>query len=351
MDEQQDRVEPLPAVIEATDDRGELIGLYDLERLRREVAPPPIVRDAGPHAEYAYADFFKAKISNPNTRVAYKRAVDRFLGWCRSRGLKLRQLTSFLVGDYVEHHLVDKDGHPLAPPSKKQHLAALRHFFDNQQMFHGVVLNPAAGVRGPRYSAREGKTPAFDDKQVGHLLTSIDTDDIIGIRDKTLLMILAYTAARAGAVARLRTMDYLTDGRSWTFHFGEKGGKLHQVPARHDLQLQMERYLRASGLEGRYDKTPLFRTAKRKRRELTDRGLTSNDLLRIVKRRLKGAGLPPEAFCCHSFRATTATNLLKQKVPREQVQYLLGHSDARTTDLYNRTEKEVTRNIVERISL
>ena len=74
-------------------------------------------------------------------------------------------------------------------------------------------------------------------------------------------------------------------------------------------------------------------------------------MLRIVKRRLKDAGLPPVAFCCHSFRATTATNLLKQKVAREQVQYLLGHSDARTTDLYNRTDKEVTRNIVERISL
>ncbi len=36
-------------------------------------------------------------------------------------------------------------------------------------------------------------------------------------------------------------------------------------------------------------------------------------------------------------------------VPREQVQYLLGHSDARTTDLYNRTDKEVSSNIVERI--
>src|SRR3954469_11322921 len=115
----------------------------DLERLRREVAAPDIVRDAGPGAEYAYADFFKARISNENTRKAYRRAVDRFLGWCRRRGLGLRQVTSFLVGDYVEHHLVDQDGHPLAPPSKKQHLAALRHFFDNQQVYHGVVLNPA----------------------------------------------------------------------------------------------------------------------------------------------------------------------------------------------------------------
>ena len=351
MDETRDEIEVLPAVAGSDGDGHELVVHADLERLRREVAAPAIVREAGPGAEYAYADFFKAKISNPNTRKAYKRAVDRFLGWCRVRGLELRQVTSFLVGDYVEHHLVDKDGRPLAPPSIKQHLAALRHFFDNQQRYHGVAINPASSVRGPRYSAREGKTPAFHDKQVRDLIDSVGTGDVVGMRDRTLLMILAYTAARAGAVARLRTMDYVTDGRSWSFNLGEKGGKLHQVPARHDLQLQMERYLKAAGLEGRSDKTPLFRTARRRKRELTDRGLDGNDLLRIVKRRLKGAGLPEGSFCCHSFRATTATNLLRQKVAREQVQYLLGHSDARTTDLYNRTEKEVTRNIVERISI
>src|SRR4051795_503807 len=344
-------IEVQPATAGAGGDGHELVVHAELERLRREVAAPAIVRDAGPGAEYAYADFFKAKIGNPNTRKAYKRAVDRFLGWCQLRGLELRQVTSFVVGDYLEHHLNDRDGRPLAAPSKKQQLAGLRHFFDNQQMYHGVGINPASSVRGPKYSAREGKTPAFHDKQVRDLIDSVDAGDVVGLRDRTLLMILAYTAARAGAVARLRTMDYVTDGRSWSFHFGEKGGKLHQVPVRHDLQLQMERYLKATGLEGRSDKSPLFRTAKRRTRELTDRGLNGNDLLRVVKRRLNGAGLPESAFCCHSFRATTATNLLRQKVAREQVQYLLGHSDARTTDLYNRTGKEVTRNIVERISL
>src|SRR4051795_11791151 len=350
MDDDRYDIEVLPATLKPDADLERVIHA-DLERLRREVAGPDIVREAGPGAEYAYADFFKARIGNSNTRKAYKRAVDRFLGWCQLRRLELRQVTSFVVGDYVEHHLVDKDGHPLSAPTKKQHLAGLRHFFDNQQMYHGVGINPASSVRGPKYSAREGKTPAFHDKQVRDLIDSVAEGDVIGIRDRTLLMILAYTAARAGAVARLRTMDYVTDGRSWFFNFGEKGGKLHQVPVRHDLQLQMERYLEAAGFEGRSDKTPLFRTARRRKRELTDRGLNGNDLLRVVKRRLKGAGLPEGAFCCHSFRATTATNLLKQKVAREQVQYLLGHSDARTTDLYNRTEKEVTRNVVERISL
>jgi len=261
MGDDQSEVEVLPA-ISGPDAGRDLVIHADLERLRREVAAPPIVREAGPRAEYAYADFFKAKISNPNTRKAYKRAVDRFLGWCQSRKLELRQVTSFVVGDYVEHHLVDKDGHPLSAPTKKQHLAGLRHFFDNQQMYHGVGINPASSVRGPKYSAREGKTPAFDDRQVRQLLDSLGDGDVVAIRDRTLLMVLAYTAARAGAVARLRTMDYFTDGRAWSFHFGEKGGKLHVVPARHDLQVQMERYLQAAGLEGRSDKTPLFRTVK-----------------------------------------------------------------------------------------
>src|SRR3954452_24193159 len=294
MEEDRCEIRVLPATLGADDGR-ELVIHADLERLRREVAAPEIVREAGPGAEYAYADFFKAKISNSNTRKAYKRAVDRFLVWCQSRRLELRQVTSFVVGDYVEHHLVDKDGPPLSPPTKKQHLAALRHFFDNQQIYHGVGINPASSVRGPKYSAREGKTTAFHDRQVRDLIDSVGTGDVIGVRDKTLLMILAYTAARAGAVARLRTMDYITDGRSWFFNLGEKGGKLHQVPARHDLQLQMERYLKSAGLEGRSDKTPLFRTVRKRKRELTDRGLDGNDLLRIVKRRLKGAGLPEGA--------------------------------------------------------
>src|SRR3954451_6297826 len=99
-------VEVLPAAVGPDAGLGRVIHA-DLERLRREVAAPDIVREAGPGAEYAYADFFKAKLSNSNTRKAYKRAVDRFLGLCQSRGMELRQVTSFVVGDYVEHHLLD----------------------------------------------------------------------------------------------------------------------------------------------------------------------------------------------------------------------------------------------------
>jgi len=79
--------------------------------------------------------------------------------------------------------------------------------------------------------------------------------------------------------------------------------------------------------------------------------MTENDVLRMVKRRLADVGLPADRLTCHSFRATTITDLLDQGVPLEDVQYLAGHSDPRTTRLYDRRKKQVTRNIVERISI
>ena len=70
----------------------------------------------------------------------------------------------------------------------------------------------------------------------------------------------------------------------------------------------------------------------------------------MLKRRLLGAGLSTE-FSPHSFRVCALTDLLNQDVPREDVQHFAGHADARTTDLYDRRKKKVTRNIVERISV
>ncbi len=52
-----------------------------------------------------------------------------------------------------------------------------------------------------------------------------------------------------------------------------------------------------------------------------------------------------------SFRVTTITDLLEQGVPLEDVQRLAGHADPRTTGLYDRRKRKITRNIVERISV
>jgi len=96
--------------------------------------------------------------------------------------------------------------------------------------------------------------------------------------------------------------------------------------------------------------SPMFRSTIRRTRTLTRIGMTANDIGRMVKRRMRDAGLPSR-LSPHSFRVTTITDLLAQGVPLEDVQHLAGHSDPRTTRLYDRRKRRVTRNIVERISI
>jgi len=48
---------------------------------------------------------------------------------------------------------------------------------------------------------------------------------------------------------------------------------------------------------------------------------------------------------------TAITSLLEQGVPMEDVKYLVGHAEPRTTTLYDRRKQRVTRNIVERIPI
>ncbi len=272
----------------------------------------------------------------------------------------MREVSPALVGDYlrglkvfkrVGNQVFVQTDTPASKPTKKLHLAALRKFFDRLVVRHAVVLNPAASVKAPKYAVQEGKTPALSVEQVRALLRTIDISHVVGLRDRAVIATLVYTGARVGAVAKLRLQDFYQDGNQWWLQLDEKGGKARQIPVRHDLQTYYERYIAEAKLSDAPEESPLFRSTVRKTKVLTENGMTDNDILRMVKRRLKDAQLPTKKFSCHSFRATTITDLLEQGVPLEDVQYLAGHADPRTTRLYDRRKKEVTRNIVERISV
>lgn len=309
---------------------------------------PELIEAAGRMAAYAYDEFLEAELSNDNTRKAYRHAIDRFLAWSRNAGLRLDGIMPTHVAGYVRA-LHSSHGQPASKPTQKLHLAAIRHLFDRLVVRHVVPINPAASVRGPRYRITEGLTPALSVAQARHVLASISTHSIVGRRDRAIIAVLIYTAARAGAIARLRRSDFYTDGRQWLFRFDEKGGSVRQIPARHDLECFVKEYLQNVATTD--ESTSLFRSANGRSGRLSSRGLTGNDILRMVKRRLIDADLPVKQFSCHSFRAMTATDLLTQGVPIEDVQFLLGHSDPRTTQLYDRRKRQVTRNIVERISV
>ena len=303
---------------------------------------PQSILVAGPAARFAFDEFFSGSIRNWHTRTAYLRAVRQFLEWTTARNIGFTDIQPGTVGSYI-------DQLSTSLPTKKLQLSALRAFFNVCVNRHVLILNAATTVRCERYQVVEGKTPEISRDQARQLLTDIDVTRAVGKRDKAIIATLIYTAARAGAVASLRVRDLVWDGTQYSLRFAEKGGKSRSIPVRHDLQILLLDYLSCLGESPSKD-SPLFRSVAGRSGKLTAEVIRGIDICRMMKRRLSDSGLPTH-LSPHSCRVATVTDLLNQGISLEDVQYLAGHSDPRTTRLYDRRQKQVTRNTVERISI
>ena len=83
---------------------------------------------------------------------------------------------------------------------------------------------------------------------------------LIGLRDRALIGVMVYTFARINAVLEMKVSDYFVQGRRGWVRLHEKGGKEHEVPCHHNLELYLDEYIAAAGIAGDPD-GPLFRTA------------------------------------------------------------------------------------------
>jgi integrase/recombinase XerD len=164
---------------------------------------------------------------------------------------------------------------------------------------HVCFLNPAGSVRGERYSVIEGSTPEITASQARQLLDSIDGLWPIDLRDRCIIGVLIFTAARAGAVAGLLHRDLLRDSAAWSIRFSEKGGKRREILVRFDLQSDLQRYIHAAFLVEPASDSPLFPSSRGRSGVLSDMSMTVTDIGRMVKRRLRAAGLPTQLVDAH----------------------------------------------------
>ena len=189
---------------------------------------PLLSERAGRIACFAADEFFSARISNPETRRAYSRAVGWFLEFCEREDVEFNRVTPGLAGRFLRDL-------PVSPATKNQALAGLRHFFDALVTRHAVVLNPFHSVRGIQHQVLDGKTPEISLLQARRLFAAIELDSPMGLRDRSMLGILITTGYRIGALCRLRIGDLRDHEEAGVFRFREKNGKEREIPVRDDL--------------------------------------------------------------------------------------------------------------------
>nr|WP_294517879.1 tyrosine-type recombinase/integrase [uncultured Rhodopila sp.] len=227
---------------------------------------PQLIAGAGEPAALRYVEFFSATIRNPNTRAAYARAAAAFFAWCDRRRLALPAIGPVHVAAWIEE--LTRAGR--SAPTVKQSLTGVRGLFDWLVVGQVVPHNPAAAVRGPKYSIAKGKTPMPSREEAKALLAAIPADSPAGLRDRALIGTLLFTFARIGAATAMRVGDYYPVGKRWWIRLHEKGGKEHEMPAHHTLQEWLDAYIEGAAV-GEDRKALLFRSIDWHTGTLTDR--------------------------------------------------------------------------------
>jgi site-specific recombinase XerD len=201
------------------------------------LAPSPDLQPAPfftpkPKAAKRVLEFFTGQINNDHTRRAYMNATRRFAAWCAQRNLdELSGVQPFHVAAFIKDLQAE-----VSPPTVKQHLAALRMLLDWLVTGHVIDVNPAHAVRGPKYVVKKGKTPVLAADEARTLLDSIpivkaaaedgaaaDRPDLVGLRDRALIGLMAYSFARVSAVLQMKVGDYFVQARRRWVRLHEKG--------------------------------------------------------------------------------------------------------------------------------
>ena len=271
---------------------------------------------------------------SPETARAYRADLGRFVEFWETEFANepaSRTPLSRIDTLAIRAHVASLHRGRMSKRSLARHLSTLRSFFAWACERELCRSNPARGVVSPR-------TP----KTLPRALSLPETDRLLGAedetaafpdRDRALFEFLYATGLRVSELSGLDLED--VDFRERLVRVLGKGGKERIVPYGEPAARALAEYLpgraalRARG-DGGDEEEPLF---------VNHRGgrLTARSVARILKRRLREAGLP-EKISPHALRHTFATHLLSAGADLRSIQELLGHASLSTTQKYTHVD-------------
>jgi integrase/recombinase XerD len=199
-------------------------------RTRQDINPaggpllPAVIAQAGDHAARRFIEFHRHH-PQPQHEAGLRqgrRGLPRMVRGARPHPARHRAGTRRRLHRAV--YPLQSRPHRQTALSRHRHAVRLA-----DQRRHHRLFNPAASVRGPKHLVKRGKTPVLTAEEARRLLDSIDTDSLIGLRDRALIAVMVYSFARVGAALAMKVEDYCTEGRRAWFRLHEKGGKRHEV--------------------------------------------------------------------------------------------------------------------------
>lgn len=299
--------------------------------------------------------------------MTFKESVQAFLQWKRINknrsartievyGLGLRRLEEFF-GDRdpmaaTHDELVLWSGKWLHdkglkdPLSRKTHVAACREFYRWAASRGHIKMNPAATLAHARVGRRLPAVMTLEAAE--RLMWAPDYSTFMGVRDAAMLGLLIGCGLRVSGMVGLNESNLITeviDGQPrLVLQVKEKGEKDRRIPVPVQADLLLRLYLEHPELaevdRGLADGDRVLFVSTRNRNvpaheyRGASRRISRKAVVAVIKRLGAMAGIDGKVLHPHAMRHLYGTELAEDDVPTNTASKLLGHSDPKSTQLY-----------------
>lgn len=240
----------------------------------------------------------------------------------------LKQVDREVVSRYQGDLYNDK--RELSPSSQSLRLVSLKGLFKWFERQGILFYDPTTRIELPK-RARRLPRDIFKEDEIKELLSSIEIDSKLGLRDKAILELLYTSGIRSAELCNLTLFDVQKEYGTVTIKAG-KGNKDRVVPVGQIAMGYLDEYIEHGRKRFKnHDKIPWLFVGLRGTK------MHVPNIAPIVQKYAKRAGIKRHT-CAHMIRHTTATLMLRNGAPIRVVQELLGHNSLNTTEIYTQVE-------------
>ena len=269
-----------------------------------------------------------------NSLSAYRRDLTLFAHWLELDSECTKSIYQVVEADLTAYMASKRDD---KASTANRRLTVFKRFYRYALRQHLVEQDPCLKLRAAKQAQRFPKV--LSEEQITTLLNTPDTDQALGLRDRTMLELMYASGLRVSEIVSLKTVALgLNEGVVRVVN--GKGGKERLVPFGAEAGEWLRRYLQEARhflLEGKTCQEVFVGRH-------TGSGLTRQAFWSIIKRYAQLADIKVP-LSPHTLRHAFATHLLNHGADLRVVQLLLGHADISTTQIYTHVARERLKSI------
>lgn len=259
-----------------------------------------------------------------NTVNAYRRDLERLVGYCHTVGIQHAQhVTGPLLDDFVQALTL---GQNISPRTAQRALECIRSFYKWAIRRGAMAKNPVFDASPIRFA--DHRVIAPEESLILRMIEKIPQQTNEGIRDRAFFYLMYCSGSRVTALCNLDMWDPINPPQSTVtpggiVHVLTKGGNVHETVADKTALAYLQAWMAVRHRMERYVKCPaLF---------ITNRGtrITRYGVHESIKRYANAVGAR-SIMSSHKLRHRRGGEII-EKLGIREAQLLLGHKDVRTT--------------------